>query len=87
MKKDVQIPAEGLPKSELLAAMKAMKGDDADWRSGRVWSLVHHGGGTSGELVALAREIRQAVFELFGIELRPEPVFLGFPTRNPLSGG
>ncbi len=44
MKKDVQIPATGLPKSELLAVMKAMKGDDADWKSGRVWSLVYHGG-------------------------------------------
>ncbi len=50
-------------------------------------ALVHHGGGTSHELVALAREIRHAVFELFGIELRPEPVFLGFPSSDPLAEG
>lgn len=47
-------------------------------------ALVHHGGGTTAELVALAREIRRAVLQRFQIELRPEPVFLGFPTANPL---
>lgn len=50
-------------------------------------ALVHHGGGTSAELVEFAREIQQAVLERFGIELRPEPVFVGFPTANPLSAG
>jgi UDP-N-acetylmuramate dehydrogenase len=48
-------------------------------------ALVHHGGGTSAELVEFAREIQQGVFERFGIELQPEPVFVGFPTANPLS--
>ena len=48
-------------------------------------ALVHHGGGTTAELVALAREIREEVLQRFKIELQPEPVFLGFPTRNPLS--
>jgi UDP-N-acetylmuramate dehydrogenase len=42
-------------------------------------ALVHHGGGSSGELVALAREIRDRVRDRFGVELVPEPVFLGFP--------
>ncbi len=50
-------------------------------------ALVHHGGGTSAELVALARDIREGVRQRFAIELQPEPVFLGFPTRNPLSKG
>jgi UDP-N-acetylmuramate dehydrogenase len=50
-------------------------------------ALVHHGGGSTAELVALAREIREGVLQTFGIELQPEPVFLGFPTRNPLSDG
>jgi len=50
-------------------------------------ALVHHGGGTSAELVALARDICEGVRQRFAIELQPEPVFLGFPTRNPLSKG
>jgi UDP-N-acetylmuramate dehydrogenase len=47
-------------------------------------ALVHYGGGTSAELVALAREIRDGVEERFGITLQPEPVFLGFDSANPL---
>ncbi len=48
-------------------------------------SLVHYGGGTTAELVALARDVRQGVLQRFQIELQPEPVFLGFPTANPLA--
>ncbi len=40
-------------------------------------ALVHHGGGKSSDLVALAREVRDAVAARFGITLVPEPVFLG----------
>ena len=50
-------------------------------------ALVHHGGGRTAELVALAREIREGVLRRFSIDLQPEPVFLGFPTPNPLSDG
>jgi UDP-N-acetylmuramate dehydrogenase len=48
-------------------------------------ALVHHGGGTAAELVALAREIRSGVAARFGVLLQPEPVFLGFPTPDPVS--
>jgi UDP-N-acetylmuramate dehydrogenase len=48
-------------------------------------ALVHHGGGSAEELVALARDIREGVRRKFDIELQPEPVFLGFPTSNPLA--
>jgi UDP-N-acetylmuramate dehydrogenase len=41
-------------------------------------ALVHHGGGTSGELIAFARELRDRVRARFGVELIPEPAFLGF---------
>ena len=41
--------------------------------------LVHHGGGTSAELIAFARELRTRVLDTFGIQLHPEPIFLGFP--------
>jgi UDP-N-acetylmuramate dehydrogenase len=47
-------------------------------------ALVHHGGGTAADLVALAREIRDGVAERFGIRLLPEPVFLGFSSADPL---
>ena len=41
-------------------------------------ALVHHGGGTAAGLVAFARQIRDTVTERLGVNLRPEPVFLGF---------
>lgn len=47
-------------------------------------ALVHHGGGTTADLLALAREVRAAVNERFGVVLRPEPVFLGFGGEDPL---
>lgn len=46
--------------------------------------LVHHGGGTTAELVSLASEIRAAVASRFGITLHPEPSFWGFGTSDPL---
>jgi UDP-N-acetylmuramate dehydrogenase len=40
-------------------------------------ALVNRGGGTAGELLALARTIQAAVREKLGIELVPEPVIVG----------
>jgi UDP-N-acetylmuramate dehydrogenase len=40
-------------------------------------ALVHHGGGTTAELLALAREIRDGVHARFGVTLTPEPTLLG----------
>jgi UDP-N-acetylmuramate dehydrogenase len=40
-------------------------------------ALVHHGGGTTYELDALANEIRDIVRERFGITLEREPIRLG----------
>ncbi|MCS6915504.1 MAG: UDP-N-acetylmuramate dehydrogenase [Myxococcales bacterium] len=42
-------------------------------------ALVHHGGGRTADLIALAREVQRAVEDRFGVHLVPEPVFLGFP--------
>ncbi len=39
-------------------------------------ALVHHGGGRTAELVALARAVRSAVASRFGVGLRREPVWL-----------
>jgi len=40
-------------------------------------ALTNRGGGTTAELVALAREIAAGVHEAFGVALLPEPVFVG----------
>jgi UDP-N-acetylmuramate dehydrogenase len=38
--------------------------------------LVNRGGATGGEILALAREVRDKVAEKFGVELEPEPVII-----------
>jgi UDP-N-acetylmuramate dehydrogenase len=45
-------------------------------------ALTNRGGGTTLELVALARSIADAVSEQFGVELVPEPVFVGHRWRG-----
>jgi UDP-N-acetylmuramate dehydrogenase len=40
-------------------------------------ALVHHGGGTTAELLALAREIRARVLDEFGVTLEAEPRLVG----------
>jgi UDP-N-acetylmuramate dehydrogenase len=40
-------------------------------------ALVNRGGATTAELVGLAREIAAGVRRKFGVELEPEPVFVG----------
>lgn len=42
-------------------------------------ALVHHGGGTTRELLALAEEVRARVAEAFGVRLEIEPALLGTP--------
>jgi UDP-N-acetylmuramate dehydrogenase len=49
-------------------------------------ALVHHGGGTTRELVALARHVRDAVAARFGVTLVPEPVFVGAAWDAPAPG-
>lgn len=40
-------------------------------------ALTHRGGGTTAELLALARTVRAGVQDRFGITLEPEPVLVG----------
>lgn len=40
-------------------------------------ALTNRGHGTTGELLALAREVRDGVRAAFGVTLRPEPVLIG----------
>jgi len=48
-------------------------------------ALTNRGAGTTAELVALAREIAGGVRERFGVELMPEPVFVGHEWGGPLA--
>jgi UDP-N-acetylmuramate dehydrogenase len=48
-------------------------------------ALTNRGGGSTAELVALAREIARGVHERFGVDLVPEPVFVGH-AWEPASG-
>ena len=38
----MKLPEEGRDGEEILAEMEARREDDADWQSGRTWSLVYH---------------------------------------------
>jgi UDP-N-acetylmuramate dehydrogenase len=46
-------------------------------------ALINRGGATAAELVGFARDIRRGVRTHLGVDLRPEPVFLGFDTTDP----
>lgn len=41
-------------------------------------AIVNRGGATAGEIVALKDQIQKRVRDTFGVELVPEPVFVGF---------
>ncbi len=65
-------------------------GFDRGYRQGAVGisehhalALVHHGGGRSRDLLAMAAAIRDGVEQRFGLRLRPEPVFWGFEGEIP----
>ena len=41
-------------------------------------AIVNRGGATAADIIALKNEIQKRVLDEFGIELQPEPVFVGF---------
>ena len=41
-------------------------------------ALINRGGASARDVLSFASEIRSGVEARFGIQLRPEPVFLGF---------
>jgi UDP-N-acetylmuramate dehydrogenase len=43
-------------------------------------AVINRGGGTAREVVALVKTIQDKVREIFGVELHPEPNFIGFLT-------
>jgi len=44
-------------------------------------AIVNRGGATAADIMALKSEIQQSVLDQFGIELQPEPVFVGFEAQ------
>jgi len=53
--------------------------------SAHALALIHHGGGTTSELLALAAEVRAAVLDRFGVELEREPVLWARSEEESLS--
>jgi UDP-N-acetylmuramate dehydrogenase len=51
--------------------------------SAHALALVHHGGGSTAALLALAGEIRDAVRAAFGVTLLPEPTLIGVDWPAP----
>ena len=47
-------------------------------------AIVNHGGASAGDVIALASDIKRAVWNAFAIGLVPEPVFVGFPPSPEL---
>jgi glutamate/tyrosine decarboxylase-like PLP-dependent enzyme len=47
----MRLPAKGTPREELLDGMRALQQDDADWHSGKIWSLVYFAGDDVAEVL------------------------------------
>lgn len=45
------LPEKGIHQAELLSFMQAQKTDDADWKAGKMWSLVYHKDDAHAQLV------------------------------------
>jgi UDP-N-acetylmuramate dehydrogenase len=45
-------------------------------------AIVNRGGATAADIIVLKNRIQSAVFDKFGIELKPEPVFVGFEAEE-----
>ncbi len=45
-------------------------------------AIVNRGGATARDIVALKDEVQQNVFDLWGVRLQPEPVFVGFRAKD-----
>ncbi len=72
----IKIPAAWL--IERAGFSKGYRRGRAGISSRHALALVNYGGASAAELLALAREITAGVRERFAIELRQEPVLLGF---------
>jgi UDP-N-acetylmuramate dehydrogenase len=46
-------------------------------------AIINRGGARARDVLRLASRIKTTVSDRFGINLRPEPVFVGFPIDDP----
>jgi UDP-N-acetylmuramate dehydrogenase len=80
----LKIPAAWL--IERAGFTKGLRRGQVGISSAHALALVHHGGGTTDALLALAQEIRDAVQARFGVTLEREPVLIGGPSpTRPLT--
>lgn len=45
-------------------------------------AIVNRGGATARDIIALKDEVQKKVFDLWGVRLQPEPVFVGFAAES-----
>jgi UDP-N-acetylmuramate dehydrogenase len=62
---------------------RGLRRGDVGLSSNHALALVHHGGGSTADLLALAHEIRDGVARCFGVTLVPEPTLVGIPWDGP----
>jgi len=43
-------------------------------------AIVNRGGATAKDIISLKNEVQKLVLEVWGVQLQPEPVFVGFDT-------
>ena len=72
----VKVPAAWL--IEAAGFRKGYRRGAVGLSSAHALALIHHGGGSTRELLRLAGDIRRAVWSRFGVWLQPEPVLWGF---------
>ncbi|WP_370588565.1 UDP-N-acetylmuramate dehydrogenase [Pseudonocardia sp. C8] len=72
----VKLSAAGLIQNAGFARGHAGPGGRVALSSRHVLALTHRGGGTTADLLALAREVRDGVADRFGVVLHPEPVLV-----------
>ena len=85
-----QFPAAGGREIKLSAAwliehtgfVKGFRRGAVGLSTNHALALVHHGGGTTAELLALAHDIQQAVQSRFGVPLTYEPVLVPLPPQQ-----
>jgi UDP-N-acetylmuramate dehydrogenase len=73
---EVKIPAAWL--IENAGFSKGYVHGNAGISSNHSLAIINRGGAAAAEIVSLKNQIQKAVLERFGIELKPEPVFVGF---------
>ncbi|MBN9736145.1 MULTISPECIES: UDP-N-acetylmuramate dehydrogenase [unclassified Pseudonocardia] len=73
----VKLSAAGLIQNAGFTRGHAGPGGRVSLSTRHVLALTHRGGGSTDDLLALAREVRDGVTGRFGVDLRPEPVLVG----------